>query len=716
MTFEGGKRRRLVACAGEGRGFTSARRALIAITAAAAIACAGSGASAAPGAVPGHGRAWELVTPSDPVGAVLFMAVAMSPAADRIAYTTVGPLPGAPAGNILMTALAVRGESGWSTTPLAYPYEDETSAGVSDGPVFKPDLSASLWLSSHPLASGAPPGGDWAIYRPDAGGFPVPIANLGSDPSRPEFVRASEDLTRVVFTTAEHLLPGDAGREAGRSIYEVSGEGLSIVDADATGETMSTCGSEISDANFVSGENSVSRSAERVFFTPCGSGRVYLRELGSLPVEISTSECTRQDCGPVEGVAFAGATSTGSAAFLITSQQLTNEDVDPNSDLYRYDTASGTLDLLSGDQDAGGNVVEKLASADDGSWAYFTADGRLIPGSGSESDRNLYRVDGTGLHFVTRLSASDFSELEVDRDGGVALFTSSLALGGGDADDRLDVYRYEVGTGITRLSVGNGPEDARIKGTMANSAKVFTWLPRPAVHALSRDGQRAFFTTPEPLVPEDANEEMDVYEWAAGVTQLVSEGRPGGKAEFAAASQDGGTAFFMTAASLTASDRDGGEHDLYAARLGGGFDESGTPPSEACGQQSCVESGSRIARPALPSLRPPRPKRHGRLHLGRPADAIADELVRAGRGAIEAFAPAPGRLSLRAWAGQGEHRWAVGRGVSGAIRPGRVTIELRASSTARRRLARGEVLRVRLVLRQGGSIATRTAVLEASPR
>jgi hypothetical protein len=87
----------------------------------------------------------------------------------------------------------------------------------------------------------------------------------------------------------------------------------------------------------------------------------------------------------------------------------------------------------------------------------------------------------------------------------------------------------------------------------------------------SADGTRVFFQTAEPLVSEDTDASMDVYERSGGTTTLVSTGPSGGNgpnsAVFLAASSDGSKVFFRTAEQLVPADTDSAQ-DIYL-RAGG---------------------------------------------------------------------------------------------------------------------------------------------------
>jgi len=103
---------------------------------------------------------------------------------------------------------------------------------------------------------------------------------------------------------------------------------------------------------------------------------------------------------------------------------------------------------------------------------------------------------------------------------------------------------------------------------------------------ISDDGDRVFFDSLEPLVPQAANGMLDVYEWEAqgegscrearGCVYLLSSGQGDESSYLIGASSSGGDVFFVSRAQLLSTDR--GDTDvLYDARVGG------VPPREEAG-------------------------------------------------------------------------------------------------------------------------------------
>jgi Tol biopolymer transport system component len=156
----------------------------------------------------------------------------------------------------------------------------------------------------------------------------------------------------------------------------------------------------------------------------------------------------------------------------------------------------------------------------------------------------------------------------ISPDGEVAVFTTTEQMVPGDTDQEPDVYvrDYDEGLGeyVTReVSIGPlGGNDTR-----------------PAIYdGISADGTAVVFSTDEPMVPADTDQEEDVYlrDIVENRTVLVSRGDGScsgqgcgngqGSASFAQGgiSEDGDVVFFSSDESLNSDDQDSGGLDLYA--------------------------------------------------------------------------------------------------------------------------------------------------------
>lgn len=695
-----------------------------ALVAMATLLLGGSAASAAVGEVPGHGRVWELVTDSDPNAVPIVGAVAWDPSGDRIVYPTVGPRPGSPSGGLLSYNIALRGAQGWTSKPVGHAYSVKENALL---PLFvagaTSDLSTWIWTATVPLLPGAPTDPRTGVYRETDGA--LTLLGDGGDSSGFIVADSSADGQHTLFETSSQLLPADAGRVGGSALYEFAGHELRLVGVDDGGAPLSPCGASATPAG-VDLEayeavplNPVSDDGTRIFFTSpdvasCGDStrKVYMRENGIDTTEISASRCMRPDCNAPQDVHFLGAAPDGSSAFLATSQQLADDDVDGARDLYRYEVSGGVLSRVSvGPPGVEANVVgDFVRMSSDGSRAYFLAGGRLVPGEGVDGGPNLYLAEDDGIRFVATLDPSDSwvagpvaevgDDLQMTPDGGRVLFVTNAALTEDDDDLTRDVYLYDAGDGaLVRVSgagsAGNGGFDANVSRGQSVPA-----MKGHYPHALSRDGQRAFFRTDESLLPEDGNGLVDIYEWVDGTLGLVTSGAGNQWVFHGGASADGSTVFFTTHESLVPGDRDRGDHDLYAARVGGGFPEPPPQPSGCVGDACLEASRSRLSRSVPSSIMQTDSGQPVRgLRLGRIGSAARRRIAATGRMTLRLWVPGAGWVSASARARIGRRLLTVARGGVRATRAGQTRLRLRLSPRARLSLDRGRALRIRLVLR-----------------
>ncbi len=658
--------------------------------------------------VPASGRAWELVTPREPTSGVPNWIVPMGESGDTLAYRTLGPPPGSPSGSLLGGAIARRGPTGWSSEALGFPFSIFTTnifsllAPEAFG-TFSEDFDTALWLATVPLTPASPPEGQLGLYRVVGSGAPQFIASIGKSSTYGfrGFADMSRDGEAVVFSTAEHLLPGDAGRTSGESVYAWREGVLRQIDLGAGGALLSTCGSTVSHAN------GMSVSGQRVFLTaPATSGcegtkRVYLRDLkAGTTTEISASQCTRSDCNAAQDVVFEGATPDGSSAFLVTAQQLTNDDEDEGRDLYRYDVGSGQLHLLSGGSpEASGQVNEAVVyPSDDGSRVYFRATGVMVPGE-TNAEQKLFLADGGGMHLVAIADFPGKAEIQLSQSGTRAVFVTTTNVLEADTDSKQDVYLYDAGEGLVRrISAGPSGGDAAFDANLKSSLpynELQDGNERP-VYGIDASGNRVVFITAEPLVAADVNEQPDVYEWHDGELGLVSSGSEEVPVEFGGISRDGKTVLFETTATLTWQDEDGGDTDFYAARLGGGFPQPHEPP--VCEGAACAST----ARPSLPS---PATAAAGsgqprRIRLLRIRSRGAGKAI-GSRTLLFVSVPKPGLVTASVFVRRHGKKLLLAVGRRGVVRPGKAAIRLRLTGVGRRRHG-GGLRRGRLAIRQPG--------------
>jgi hypothetical protein len=246
----------------------------------------------------------------------------------------------------------------------------------------------------------------------------------------------------------------------------------------------------------------------------------------------------------------------GKRVVFETRTSLVNADADSGCYFSRcddvYDRVGGVTSLLSTVDPGGGNgpFEARLGSlSPDGSHVYFNLGGSweraedLSPFPSPETQATSATVhregaspDGRRVFFST-----DDSLLPEDADGcGGEYFARGCT----------DVYQRTSRGALKLVSTGPVSEDGALDARFGGA---------------SADGSRVFFTTREKLVPEDTDQCSDrgctdVYERSDGVTRLISVGPTGGgrpaEAEFDAVSADGRSVFFSTEEPLVPEDTD----------------------------------------------------------------------------------------------------------------------------------------------------------------
>ncbi len=643
----------------------------------------GTPVAVAPG-VPGNGRAWELVSSADPNSALVAYANAISQDGRRISYYAFGLLPGAPAGSSALGAdLATRGAGGWSNeqVPPAPGFAEATTEILAADAL----LENSIWRRE--LDSG-----EVALYRLSGAGEYTLLATGAS------FIGASADLRRVFFSSHKHLLLADAGRTSGSSIYELDGPTLRLVDVGDDGSLLSECGAETFGFN-AAAANTVSKDGQRILFTakPCGAEapQVFLRESGTT-TRVSSPQCQALSCEPAKTV-FAAATPSGAVVYLLSEGALTDDDANAHPDLYRYEVASGELTLLSSQgglevEVAGGLSAAAARPSPDGSRVYFR-------GAAAGKPEAVYLADENGLR-ATPISTG--SVIQWSADSRYAVFATPSPLLPEDADSQADVYRYDAAAATVAL-VSRGGDGSL--GASLNHPNIEPLYSNP-YRAMSADGTRILFTTAEALLPQDGDQVDDVYEWADGALALVSSGAGDGGASSLGLTADGQSAVIYTPDTLLPLDRDGGDFDFYAARIGGGFAEPKAPA--ACGAGPCAaEPRRRLERPLPASSHLP----GGVIRLARIGPAARRQAARTGWLSLLAEVPGRGRLSVEARAGIEGRLLTVAAAAIRVAEPGPVQLRMRLSKDARRALAGGQDLRLGLRLRLAGLKAYRAGLL-----
>jgi len=202
-------------------------------------------------------------------------------------------------------------------------------------------------------------------------------------------------------------------------------------------------------------------------------------------------------------------------------------------------------------------------------------------------------------------------------------------------------------------------------------------------------------------VPEDSNGRPDGYLWVNGDVQLLGSGSVPSNVTIGGMSNDGKDVFFNTRESLVPIDIDGGEYDVYDARVGGGLPDQQKLPAEPCDGDEChpgAPSPSVFDPPATVDVNGPGNVKAGQAGFAvRPISAAQRRrLARTGRITVVARVTEAGRVSARALSRLRKRTRTIGNASRRANGPGLVRVRLSLSRAARSRLAETGRLRVTL--------------------
>ncbi|HEX2086292.1 MAG TPA: hypothetical protein VHF89_11465 [Solirubrobacteraceae bacterium] len=666
-------------------------------------------------------RAYELVSPTEKNGLDVDPRRTAPTLAGSVLFAAGGDF-GNSAGGAANQYVARRTRDGWQTTPVTtrkqgsrglwgifagivdvaaddrtsvllqaqdFDFPDDDTGAFSDAPdLFRYDLEtfAVEWMTRGTQGDGA-------------GGFP-------------QYAGASDDFSHVVWANDQPHEPQHPPSGPGtyeEVVYESAGDDVRLVGvmgpAPGIPYTEPTrLGSGMSNYLDGSAHNAVSDDGSRIYFTRLTGtddygnaiGHLHLREDGSSTTDVA------------EDATFLTAAADGSKVFFASTAKLVPADADGTRDVYEYDVAADAYRFVA----EGYGVFARLT--DDGRNGLL-ATFQIDPG-GAGGTLSLHAIRGGVVSHVadlpTGLHASDQAQatysacfgLQVTPDARHAAFATADPLVPGDTDSAVDMYRYDADDGaLARVSAGPAGGSAELPADPHNQlCDRFVALER---RFITDDGRRVAFQTAEALVPEDTNGRVDVYEHDAetGELSLVSSGTGDRDSAFVALSPGGEDLFFVTRDRLVSQD---GDHnvDLYSARIGGGFPPVPQPPSP-CGEEQCHAPPPPAPPPVSPAsetyggpgnLMPAAPRREpATISLRRVTVAALRRAARSGRLVIVLRAGAPGRVTavLRA---RGR---ALARGERTLPGAGTARLTLRLTRAARRALAGGRRVRLRLVVR-----------------
>jgi hypothetical protein len=332
--------------------------------------------------------------------------------------------------------------------------------------------------------------------------------------------------------------------------------------------------------------------------------------------------------------AYVFASPDGAQAFFQSEDRLTSTAPEgppgnTSAKTYDFDTETGTLTYLP-------NVEGQIVATDkDGSAFAFvrpesggvlaeldlwSSDGGVVGGSVTPVTQ-LPGFPSSGGNAEVRIPPRYVSEARMSEDGSVLVFTTATTLSGAFNTGGFEqIYRYDVSTNSLGC-VSCAPAGVTPNGDVSMSSlqpeetyesNAATIVGTVESRGISANGDRVFFDTPTPLVPQDTNTDApevevseakfakqgrDVYEWENGVVYLISGGKSPRDSYYLDSSENGDDVFFATAEGLVPGDTDGG-YDVYDARVPQPGDN---PPAAAVPCEGAVCQGPpRVATPLTP--------------------------------------------------------------------------------------------------------------------
>jgi hypothetical protein len=368
------------------------------------------------------GRAWELVSPAEKHGALIFgleppfsAPVQASLDGRAVTYAAFTPTESEPAGYSTVEQVVSQrgaGATGWASRDISPPHSEPTGLDLSaEYQVFSRDLSSGvLDLSGGSEASLSPQASERTPYEAEIACEPSAVESEcytplvsgeeGEDkdvPSGTVFggnvwpVGTSPDAQHVVLRTNAQLT--ETSTEGNTELYEWSAsepgsERLQLVSLLPESEGGVPFSGAVIDLGGVpketisSGTNPVSTDGSRIFWS--GDGALYMRDTvrgETVRLDVGQPGVTGGTAEPL----FETASVDGSKAFFTDAQRLTKTSSKKGADLYECEfVLSGGRDScalrdLTPEGTGGPSEVQNLVlgASEEGSYVYFVANGVL---------------------------------------------------------------------------------------------------------------------------------------------------------------------------------------------------------------------------------------------------------------------------------------------------------------------------------------------------
>jgi hypothetical protein len=462
---------------------------------------------------------------------------------------------------------------------------------------FSSQLDAGVLMSREAIVQGGTPGypdlyvrnNDDGSYRPFSTVTPPnrPVERFGAAALNEEvtesslgerYAGASADYTHQLFEANDALAGGAVDPGVGANdLYESFDGQLRTVNILPNGSPAPNASfGGPTGANFNGFETQsafshvISADGSRIFWTDMSTGSLYVREDGVRTALIA------------ESATYLTASSDGSKVLYTKGGDLYEDDLE----------SEATRDVAPG-----GEVLGLMGAGENLEYVYFVAKAALATGA-SAGQPNMYVLNEGHAKFVATLGSEEeendralgphgvlpwdvdlgFRSADVTPSGRDITFLSVQSLTGYDnvsagGEAEHEVFVYDAGSGQISCAscdpTGESPFAAGILPVSRHSTY--------QLHLISEDGDRVFFESAQPLVPQAQNDRHNVYEWerdgsgscaeANGCISLLSSGSSAYPSYLLDASASGDDVFLMTRSQLVTADKNE-YNDIYDAHVG----------------------------------------------------------------------------------------------------------------------------------------------------
>jgi hypothetical protein len=333
-------------------------------------------------------------------------------------------------------------------------------------------------------------------------------------PGSPSIYYFSADGTHMVFSTTAQLVPADDDTHA--DVYDLVNGTYTLASVAPDGSNTDFEPTPGIGNGPGAGAVAITADGSGIFFL-CpdplvpedtnGIPDLYERVGGTTKLITNWSHT-----GGLEAITFRRISQDGAHVIIQTGSQLDPQDNDAELDV--YDVVGNQRTLRSTGLPGGAGARAFFVGATpDTSTVWFSTDGQLTPDD-TDTTTDLYKNTAGATTLVSTgptagpgiSSGGGLKLVGQANNGATSFFVTREKLVPEDTDANLDVYEQ---TGGTTSIVSTGP---LYSGQVAEAN----------FGGNSTDGTRVFFQTPEALVSEDSDAVGDVYERFGGATYLIS--------------------------------------------------------------------------------------------------------------------------------------------------------------------------------------------------